>query len=58
MDMPALTLREDFRRTIAEIRACPNQTGQMAVDVDGNIKGILHLAGCPDIASDGCGNRI
>ena len=57
--MPALTLREDFRRTIAEIRACPNQTGQMAVDVDGNIKGILQVAGCPDIVgNDGCGNRI
>jgi site-specific DNA recombinase len=46
-DLPALRLREAFRSTIAEVRTGPAQDGQIATDVDGNIKGILHLAGCP-----------
>lgn len=59
-DLAALKLREEFRGTIADIRTGPTEDGRMAIEVDGNIKGLLGLAGGPDDSVDwvGCGNRI
>lgn len=58
-DLPSMQLREAFRGAIAEIRTGPDEKGRIAVDVDGNMSGILHMAGCTDdLDNVGCGNRI
>lgn len=51
-------MREAFRTSIAEIRSGP-AGGKRVLEVDGNIRGLLQVAGSPEIVSnDGCGNRI
>lgn len=59
-DLEAVKLRETFRGTIAEIRSGPLEDSRMAIEVDGNVQGLLVLAGGPYGVVDwsGCGNRI
>jgi hypothetical protein len=46
-DPGAFRTREDLRSAIAQIRSGPIESRKV-LEIDGNIKGILRLAGCPD----------